>query len=163
MRRRRPVRFAVDPPSPAPAPQPQPQPGSGGLLFVIGLILLLALAQGGIVTPPGPVVPPAPVVADKLIVLVVEETGERHKLPASQLSVLTSLAVREYVASKSGEMRIYDPQADLKNEAGVWRDAMAVPRQSLPWLVVSNGKAGFSGPLPATVDDTLTLLRKYGG
>lgn len=140
-------------------PQPQYQINPRAVLAIVVLLVLLSRGAGP-VAPPGP---PAPIKADGLHVLIVEETAERGKLSAGQLAILTSVQIREYVASKSGEMRILDDDAPLANESELWRQAMGITRQSLPWLIASNGKAGYSGPLPVSVDETLTILRKYGG
>ena len=62
------------------------------------------------------------------------------------------------------EWRIFDKDKDLSKTKGIWKDVMALPRSTLPWIVVGNGKIdGYSGPLPATVEETMVLLKKYGG
>ncbi len=58
---------------------------------------------------------------------------------------------------------MWDAGVDASQESQLWQDALKRKRGALPWLVISNGKSGFEGPLPATVDETLTLLKKYGG
>lgn len=38
------------------------------------------------------------------------------------------------------------------------------PGKKTPWILVGNGKKGFSGPMPeANIDATMTILKKYGG
>ncbi len=61
--------------------------------------------------------------------------------------------------------RIWDYDVDPANEAKVWQDAMKVKpdKTKLPWVIISNGKVGYSGPLPATVAEMQTLLAHYGG
>jgi hypothetical protein len=45
-----------------------------------------------------------------------------------------------------------------------WDDGyVKVVNKSVPWLIASNGKDKFVGPLPATAEATLDLLKKYGG
>jgi hypothetical protein len=92
-------------------------------------------------------------------------------MPQSQQQILFAKSIRTYLDSKSPvgvdgkthDWRIYDQNIDTTTDSQVFKDAMNRPRKSVPWIIVGNGKTGFEGPLPATVDDTLNLLRKYGG
>jgi hypothetical protein len=123
--------------------------------------------------PPGPTPPaPAPPIAgDGNRVLIVYETGDR--LPASQAAIITSGVLRDYLDAKTakdefnptGAYRIWDQNVILTHPSvsPSWKAAMARPRASTPWLVVSNGKTGFEGPLPKSVPDTLALLKTYFG
>lgn len=118
--------------------------------------------------PPGPdPLPPIPGVGFR--VLIVTETKDLSTLPSAQVQAMTAKEVRDYLDShtvKEGnqpEYRIFDQNIDLSKASQVWKDAMARPRQALPWIVVTNGKTGFEGPLPANKDALMTLLKTYGG
>ena len=126
--------------------------------------------------PPGPKpdptpVNPSPFVGEGLRCLIVYETADLTRMPAAQQQILFAKSIRTYLDSKSPlgidgkthDWRIYDQNIDTTADSQVFKDAMNRPRKSVPWIIVGNGKTGFEGPLPATVDDTLTLLRKYGG
>ena len=125
--------------------------------------------------PPVPPVPPpspAPIPADGLHVLVVYETSDLSKLPAPQQQILYSTTIRAYLDSKcplgpdgkTREWRVWDKDVSTTNESKIWQDAMRRPRQSIPWVIVSNPQkgGGFEGPLPANVDDALILIKKFG-
>jgi hypothetical protein len=120
--------------------------------------------------PPGPTPPgPAPIPTAGLRVLIVEETADRPKLPAGQAAIFTSAALRDWLDAncaktpdgKAPDWRILDKDADLALDLPHWRQAMALPRSTLPWLIVSDGSRGYSGPLPATEAETLALLDAY--
>lgn len=128
--------------------------------------------------PPGPVPPvppgptPAPIAGDGFKVLIVYETAETSKMPKGQELVLYSQTVRDYLNakcpvgsdSKTKEWRIFDKDVATASESKTWQDAMKRDRKSVPWIVVSNPQkgGGFEGPLPASVDEAMTLLKKYG-
>lgn len=122
---------------------------------------------------PGPVDPPGPAPAPKLgdlKVLIIEETGSRGELPSDQIAVFTSVPIREYVRKACSkdpkgnpDFRVYDQNVSIEGEPEWIQKAWKEPRQDLPWILLSNGTTGFSGPLPATADKTLELLKKYGG
>lgn len=110
--------------------------------------------------------PPFP--ADGLHVLMVFETATQNQLPAGQRSILFARSVREFLNGKTAKgpegspaYRIWDADTDVSGAAKVWQDAMAVPRQSLPWLIVNNGRAWYSGPLPADPAAFQELVNKY--
>lgn len=134
------------PPGPGPGPVPPPDP------------------------PPGPGPSPAPIPEAGYRVLIIEETADRGKLPKSQVTVLASTTLREYLNAKCAkgpdgktpEWRQFDDDVDLKNESSIWQAALKRERASLPWIIISTGKSGFEGPLPTTEDDALKLLKKYG-
>lgn len=123
--------------------------------------------------PPGPNPPdpvnPAPIAGDGFKVLILEDSTQRAKLPATQLSVIMGSKVREFFKSKcvkgpdgkTPEARIWDPSDDFTGESKAWQDAVKRPRKSLPWIIISNGKTGYEGPLPDTVDKTIELMTKY--
>lgn len=96
-------------------------------------------------------------------VLVVYEKDELAKLPQSQLAAITSADVRAYLTAKAGQDGYVFTDKDVSYSAKLWADAMKRERKSLPWIVVGNGKTGYEGPLPGNVDDTLKLLKTYGG
>jgi hypothetical protein len=120
-------------------------------------------------TPPGPTPGPAPIPEAGLRVLIVYESSELSKLPPAQANVLYAKSVRDFLNAscavgadgKTREWRIWDKDVDPGQESAVWQAAMKRPRASVPWLLVSNGRTGYEGPLPATADDLLTLLKKY--
>ena len=115
--------------------------------------------------PPGPV-PPMP--GQGFRVLIVRETADLGTLTPQQVSIFTAKDVRDYLNSKTvlegnqRAYRIWDKDTDISREAAHWKEAMARPRTTLPWVLISNGKDGYEGPLPKNVDEMMTLLRKYG-
>lgn len=121
---------------------------------------------------PTPPIPPQPA---GFRVLILEETAERGKLPAAQVSALNSTKAREYMNAKTPkgpdgktpEWRMWDDDhVDLTHAAENWRKAYELAKKDsagkLPWIVVSNGNAGESRPFPQTEAELLELLRKYG-
>lgn len=123
--------------------------------------------------PPDPPTPPdpPPIPTTGLRVLIVYESGELAKLPKGQLAVIYSKSVRDYLNGKctvgpdgkTREWRMWDKDVDASGESTHWQTALKRPRTSVPWILISDGKKGFEGALPASVDDTLALLKKYGG
>lgn len=105
----------------------------------------------------------APFPTDKLSVLIVEETEDRDDLPTSQVSAIESAVWRGYVLEKGGNVRVLEPEAKLSNEDPWVAPALAVKRDSVPWLVISDGKRGYSGPLPENLDGLMAKLREIGG
>jgi hypothetical protein len=122
--------------------------------------------------PPDPNPSPAPIPVDGFRVLMIYESSELSKLSSEQRDgVLYGDKVRGYLNShcatgpdgKTREFRIWDKDVDTSGEAKLWQDAMKRPWNGAPWVIISNGKAGFEGPLPKTEAEMLALLTKFGG
>ncbi len=131
--------------------------------------------------PPTPPKPPTPIPGAGFRVLILEETASTNR------DVVSSTALRDYLIrkcvkgpdGKTPEFRILDDDftvEQLSTMAPNWKEAYLTAKEhsskdkdgrvvspQLPWLIVSDGKSGESRPLPATVDETLAVLRKYGG
>lgn len=170
------------PPAPAPTP-PGPVPAPSGfwrfnsntiLTLLIGAVVLAPNMRGcSIPNPFPPSPPPAPAPnpgPSKLMVLVVTP-NDVSKVPAAQNAIFSSGIVRDYLSThcltgtdgKTPEYRVWNENVQIVGESDLWKTAMGRTRKSLPWIIVNYGAGLFEGPLPATVDDTLTLLKKYGG
>lgn len=89
---------------------------------------------------------------------------------------LMSTQIREYLNTHTlksdgkPEWRVWDDdyvQNNLVFISDLWKQiyAEALRRSNgvRPWVVLSNGTTGFSGPLPDNTDEVLALLKKYGG
>jgi hypothetical protein len=135
------------------------------------LILLAIVAYWGWQVVGGQSAAPPPLGQEGLRVLIVEDVEQRATLPVSQRIIFSDPAIREYLdqhctkdASGNPEYRILDHQLDMTNAPPVWRDAMKRPRKSLPWIIISAPpRGGTEGPLPANSDETLALLKRWGG
>lgn len=109
---------------------------------------------------PGPAPTPAPIPVAGLHVLIVEETGDRSRVSPGQLSVLQTTQIAAAVKAAGGQFRQYDEDQPLADP--VWQAALSRPRAAVPWIVVSNGeKGGTEQPLPASIEETLALIRRY--
>lgn len=123
-------------------------------------------------TPPGPKPQPstAPIAGNGFKVLIVFESQDATRYPAAQQNAIYGADVRTYLNSrcatgpdgKTKEWRIYDQNTAMDGESKVWQDAMKRERKSLPWLILSDGKSGYEGPLPGTVEEIDGLLKKWG-
>ncbi len=129
--------------------------------------------------PPGPTppLPPDPfggqagAAAGTFRVLMVYDSAKR--LPEDQWSILVANApgtARAYARDHTNkgpdgypEIRVLPDGTPVADEPGsaLWKRVMSRPRNSLPWVVIGNGKTGYEGPLPATQADTLALMKKY--
>lgn len=123
--------------------------------------------------PPVPIDPVTPATSDAPIagpgfkaLIVYDKTAV---ISAGQQSAIDGKTVRDYLEShcaKEGSgkaYRIWPVQEDFTGAPAVWQDAMKRPHPNIPWLVVSDGKTGFEGPLPKTIAETMTIFKKYGG
>jgi hypothetical protein len=117
--------------------------------------------------PPGPTPDPKPTpiptAGNRVLVVYESDLAEMVKLPPTRAAILTSTVIRAYLTAHQVEGRFLDKDTEFTTEPQVWRDAMKLPRDSVPWIYVSNGKTGYSGPLPENVADTLVILKKYFG
>lgn len=107
-----------------------------------------------------------------LAVVILEESEDRGKLPQSQLNILTSDSVREYLNEhcakddKGNPMwRIVDDDVSMENEPKVLQEGFAKVKavDGRPAMGISNGHKGWDGLLPDNVDKTLAELKKWGG
>lgn len=125
--------------------------------------------------PPTPK-PDPPIVGDGLRVLILFETSDQSKLGKGHQSIIYGATARSFLGEstvlgpdgKTREYRIYDKDVVSTGDFQHWQDAikrargkindygapkpdpnkpgMTIP--AVPWLVASNGKTGFEGPLP---------------
>lgn len=118
---------------------------------------------------PPDVVPPIP--APGFRVLIVYETADLPKYPKGQLATLYGKEVRDYLSAKcvkgddgkTAEWRIWDADVSTAGESKLWQEAMRRPRGKPPTILISDGRTGYEGPLPNTIEETLSLLKRYGG
>lgn len=145
------IKTGTDPPGPTPTPTPTPTPI------------------------PTPVDPNE---TGKLWVVIVEEADNLTTIPSEILVAKSSSKVANYckthcVLDQKGnpEFKTYDDDQDIANssESLEIKDAFAKAvkaRQEAKmdgiWLILSNGKTGWSGPLPNEAK-TLEILQQYGG
>lgn len=132
--------------------------------------------------PPQPDPPkpdPSPMPGEGFRVLIVRETKDLSNLPSKQISIFSSSEVRTYLNTRcikeNGQpaYRMWDKDVDASREAETWKVALngvlngdkthnISKATSLPWILLTNGKEGYEGPLPNDVDKMMELLRKYG-
>lgn len=135
------------------------------------VVLALALAgyigwkEGWIPLPgptPGPDPIPAPIPAEGLRVGIIYESADKARYTPKQLAVMASAELREYMRAKTVEYRIIDKDTPI-TDSPLWKAVLDRPRTDLPWLVISNGKTGFEGPLPKdmTPEQAKALIAKY--
>jgi hypothetical protein len=140
--------IAVVGPRPPPEPEPDPDPDDPDP------------------PTPDPDVPP-PIDGDGLRVLIVYESSELNQLTADQRDIFYGQTVRKYLTEncvqqdRYSEWRILDQDTSFVDAGSRWVKALARPRTSLPWILISNGKTGFEGPLPATPSETIELIKRY--
>lgn len=138
-------------------------------MIVLGIALcIISISHKGGCDLPISILNPIPVKEKGLRILIVEEAQERRNLPPSQLAIFTAEELRTYAkehcarVNGAAEFRVFDKDTNLDAESDVWNTMMKVERKSLPWLCVTNGSRGYSGPLPTTLDETMTIIKKYG-
>lgn len=130
--------------------------------------------------PPNPVDPTPPMPGTGLRVLIVTETRDLSKLPSAQVQAMTAKVVLDYLDShcvkvdNQPEYRKFDKDTDVTKLPQDWQDAMNrvtnadqrhpdTKATSFPWILITNGKKGYEGPLPKDADALLAKLKEYGG
>lgn len=113
--------------------------------------------------------PVDPVTPTKLQVVIIEDPELKSTLPPDQLAAMDGSEVRQYVKTHCS---VTDGTPDFRklsirqntSTAPEWiKAAFAEQRTALPFIVILTPTQTISGPLPKTVEETLTLLKKYGG
>lgn len=127
----------------------------------------------GEVTPPDPKPDPkpiptpdaAPYPSPGLTAMIVYETAEST---SSLSDVMSGAKTNDYMAAKGikGGFLKLDKDVDVSGLPEWAKAAFTVPRKSLPWLVISNSKTGYSGEVPRinglySPAATLELLKKH--
>ena len=115
------------------------------------------------VPPPDPPTPdsPPPIAGDGFKVLVVFEEKEASTLTTGQQTALYGAETRKWLDANATAYRFYDKDQDVSAAPPEFRDAMKRPRVLVPWLLISTGKSGYEGPLPATRIGIDGLLKEW--
>ena len=98
-----------------------------------------------------------------LHVLVVYES--QSGMPRSLNGEVRQYLTEKVSKDKSGHPNFLfiDKDATFEADAELWKKVAARERKSVPWITIGSDKGNFEGPLPATPEATLDLLKKYGG
>jgi len=117
-------------------------------------------------TPEPPTPSDVPIPGVGLRVLIVYEQDDQAKYSPDTVKQLYSLTLRKFLneacvknAGGFPEYRVLDEE--VEGESSIWLTAIKRKRDSLPWIIISNGTAGFEGPLPAKEADTRSLIERY--
>lgn len=132
------------------------------LFLLLLMVCLPRIIDVPAVVPVDPVTPP-PITVDHLAVLIVEETADRNTLPTGQRDILVDQQWRAWVESHGGDWRVLDDDTPTATDEPWVQTAAAVPRTKLPWVVMGNGKSGYSGPLQADLPAFNAALLPLGG
>lgn len=122
-------------------------------------LLLIVLIQFGAI---GGLLSPSPVPGEGLHVAIIWESGNRGEIPPGQLDAIFSTDVDAMIKAASGKKFLMDVNQDQSSESDEWaRRAFALPRTSLPMIVIDCDGRGEAGPVPGTVDAMKKLVGKY--
>tara|TARA_R100000951_G_scaffold70820_1_gene59715 strand:- start:1483 stop:2268 length:786 start_codon:yes stop_codon:yes gene_type:complete len=110
-----------------------------------------------------------PIAEDGLRVMIVVESSQISQMDPKQREILFNLKTRTYlnrrcIKGEDGQpsWRIMDPDTEFPDGCdSIWCQALARDRETVPWLVVSNGKTGVEMPLPKTMNDFLEVVEKF--
>lgn len=133
-------------------------------MFLGGLLLLIPGGDGP--TPVDPGEPDVPIVIDDSFklgrhVLIVYESEEKPAYPSSQSLILDSADFKQFLSQRATDgWRILDKDANTEFMPEVFQQWIKRDRSGIPWILVSNGQTGVEGELPATIDETKTLIGK---
>lgn len=133
--------------------------------------VVLNVGEGPAPPGPKPPDPPGPTPGGPLRVLIVYESADLPKLPKEQQAILFDMKVRGALKDRTDKagpdgrgFNIWDKDIDATGAAKFWRDALKRSRSATPFIHLFKGDAVVhEGPLPANVEDALTLINKYGG
>ncbi len=130
------------------------------------IVRRLIKANNGSIPPPTPDVDPkqaAPIPVPGFRVLIVFEQQQPHtgEVNAILYGKKTAAYLEATCVGGRAGYRIYDQNTPMLADLDLWKNAMARPRTSVPWLLISNGVTGFEGPLPKTESEFLELCKKY--
>lgn len=138
-------------------------------LAIVAIAVCLFVGLFGV--PSFPVIVPTPVVvveeapfpSDGLTVVIIEETETRMRgeLSPGHFAALTSQDVRDAAKELNAHFRVFDQHTPTAGMTETEAAAFALKADSLPWVHISNGKTGFTGPLPDGVEATVALMGKY--
>lgn len=132
------------------------------------------------VPPPVPPAPPSPIPAEGFRVLFLHETippSAAEQLPEAQEAIFTNPEIYQYLTTKTAKdangqpsWRIWDDDYTEQQLVNVppyfkvsYLNAVRLKKPNEPWVIVGNGTSGESVALPKDSQDTLILLKKYGG
>jgi len=150
--------------------------GTHVIVAAVNSDLLLHRVEVGPVVPPqppGPTPTEAPWDSPGLTCLILQESQSLASLPTAQRAIFSSDRVHKWLTSHAAKLadgepgyRIWDDDSDdVSGAPDVLRKAYAVVKAKAqpdqPTIGISNGKTGFVGPLPATIDETLKLLESF--
>jgi len=128
-------------------------------------------------TPPKPPIDPpvtdVPFPTNVLTVLMLREAGGSGTLPLPQRNIFVSSKILKWCNLNCGKLdgqpafRIWDDDYTkemFRNTNTILTDAYFKIRPTavtLPWIAISDGRKGFSGPLPMSIEETLALLEQF--
>jgi hypothetical protein len=112
--------------------------------------------------------PPAPIPVAGLRVLMVYSKQNAAKLTTGQYAAIFGQDMRTLLESKcvvepetmKKGYRIWETGINPSGDLKVWADAYPLAKSD-PWLIISNGKGGYSGPMPAKLEDTIALVNQF--
>lgn len=104
---------------------------------------------------------PPPIDVDGLHVLIVYESDQASQMKPGHREIFYSQASRSFLNSVAGaNWRILDKDSQFTTDSK-WNRALKRPRESLPWIIISNGVTGYEGRLPNNLAELKGMIEIY--